>query len=116
MEKVQKVLLQTKTALGKAAAFIWLGIVAAGRGIWVALKWLGSVLWLATRATDKFLAKTIQGFFRLLGKIIDDLLATAGAGFISYGVYIIYRPAGFITLGVLLIAGACVVARFKGRR
>ena len=116
MEKAHKILLRAKVALGKTGAFIWQGVCVTCRWTWDALKWLGLVIWRATKATGRSLGKAINWLFRFLGKIIDDLLAIAGAGFISYGVYIIYRPAGFITLGVLLVAGACVVAQFKGRR
>jgi hypothetical protein len=34
----------------------------------------------------------------------------AGAALVSYGVYEIYRPAGLITAGVLLIAGTILKA------
>jgi len=40
-----------------------------------------------------------------------DLFGIAGASLVSYGAGLIYRPAGFITGGILLIAAALLLAR-----
>lgn len=43
--------------------------------------------------------------------LLRDLAGLAGAGLAAYGAWLIYEPAGFITGGALLIAGAVAVAR-----
>ncbi len=48
------------------------------------------------------------------GDIALDCAAIAGAGLVSYGAGLIYRPAGFIVLGGLLLIGAFLAARAKG--
>lgn len=48
---------------------------------------------------------------RALSRTLDDWLAVAGAGLISYGVYLIYAPAAFIVLGVFFLAGAVIWSR-----
>lgn len=47
-----------------------------------------------------------------MGALLETLSLLAGAGLIAYGCWRIYAPAGFITGGVLLIAG--VILRAKG--
>lgn len=47
----------------------------------------------------------------LIRSLIPDALAVAGAFFIVRGVWLVYRPAGFIAAGILLIAGAVVVSK-----
>ena len=42
---------------------------------------------------------------------IEDYLALAGAGLLSYGAWSIYEPAGFLTAGALLVAAAILKAR-----
>jgi hypothetical protein len=39
--------------------------------------------------------------------IARDIAALSGAGLVSYGAWLVYQPAGFITLGAILLA-ACV--------
>lgn len=40
-----------------------------------------------------------------------DLAGTAGVALISYGAWLIYEPAGYITGGIMLVAGALLGAR-----
>lgn len=63
------------------------------------------------RATVRGLPKAAQ----LLGAAAQDSAALAGAGLIAYGTGLIYRPAGFIVLGGLLIAGAFLSAKPKAK-
>ncbi|MBE6722704.1 MAG: hypothetical protein E7572_09570 [Ruminococcaceae bacterium] len=42
---------------------------------------------------------------------VPDVLAVSGAACASAGVYQIYVPAGWIVLGVMLIAGAVIWSR-----
>jgi hypothetical protein len=44
-------------------------------------------------------------------KITDDILLIAGIGFLFYGVYQIYPPAGFIVLGLWLTGIAVLIAK-----
>ena len=46
-----------------------------------------------------------------LGDIVVDVAGVAGAASISYGAGLIYRPAGFIVAGVLLLAASILAAR-----
>lgn len=50
----------------------------------------------------------IGGFKKKIKTMIDDLLFAAGALLISFGVYQIYIPAGYIVLGAFLIAAAVI--------
>lgn len=47
----------------------------------------------------------------LLGDLMEDLALIGGAALIAYGVWGIYRPAGFIAAGILLIGGSILKAR-----
>lgn len=51
---------------------------------------------------------------KTIPKLIPDVLALAGTAAITYGAWCIYRPAGWIVGGALLIAGAVVVSYGKG--
>ncbi len=42
--------------------------------------------------------------------IVRDLAGLCGVGLVSYGAWLIYPPAGFITGGILLIVGALLIA------
>lgn len=42
---------------------------------------------------------------------IIDVAGLAGSASISYGAWLIYRPAGFIVAGVLLLTGSILAAR-----
>lgn len=45
-----------------------------------------------------------------LPTLITDAVWLGGAGLISYGVWLIYRPAGFIVAGVLMIGAATLLS------
>ncbi|CAN5576042.1 hypothetical protein BH10PSE14_BH10PSE14_06620 [soil metagenome] len=54
---------------------------------------------------------------RIVAAITDvaqDGAALGGAALITYGVALIYHPAGFIVGGVFLLAGAWLTARKSG--
>lgn len=57
---------------------------------------------------------TKPGLARRLADVVLDLAALSGAGLITYGVHLIYDPAGFITAGALLLGGAWATARKLG--
>jgi hypothetical protein len=68
----------------------------------------------AGRAAKKvafFIKKTLLALLKGLGIILDDLLLLAGVGFLFYGVSQIYKPAGYIVLGLCLFGLAYLVAR-----
>jgi hypothetical protein len=46
-----------------------------------------------------------------LSSLMEAALMIAGAVLIAYGTWLIYAPAGFITGGVLLIAGVILHVR-----
>jgi hypothetical protein len=46
-----------------------------------------------------------------LAVIIRETAGIAGAASIAYGAWLIYRPAGFIVAGALLLAGSILDAR-----
>jgi hypothetical protein len=46
-----------------------------------------------------------------LGELVTDAAALVGAGLITYGVWLINRPAAFIVAGGFLLAGAWLAAR-----
>ena len=46
-----------------------------------------------------------------IAEILLDLAGLAGAGLITCGAELIYRPAGFIVAGVFLLGGAFLAAR-----
>jgi hypothetical protein len=43
-----------------------------------------------------------------------DAAGLSGCGFVSYGAWLIYHPAGFIIGGLFLMVGAFLTARAKG--
>jgi hypothetical protein len=43
--------------------------------------------------------------------IVRDVIGLAGAALLAYGTWCIYRPAGYIVAGALLIAGSILAAR-----
>lgn len=47
--------------------------------------------------------------------VLSDLCALSGAGLMSYGAWLVYRPAGFIVGGVLLLLAGVVGALRRGR-
>lgn len=51
---------------------------------------------------------------RALAPLLRDGAGLAGCGLISYGVWCIYEPAGFIVAGVLLV-GASLLLSLKAK-
>lgn len=45
---------------------------------------------------------------------VRDVVGLAGVGLTAFGAYEIYRPAGFIVAGVMLVGGALLSAREPG--
>ena len=56
----------------------------------------------------------IGAFKKSAVRYMDDGLMLAGAGLVSYGVWQIYDPAGWITAGAFCIAGAVIWSRGTG--
>lgn len=52
-----------------------------------------------------------RGFAAAMPVLLRDLVGLAGATLVSYGAWMIFAPAGFITGGALLIVGAALAAR-----
>ena len=42
--------------------------------------------------------------------LVRDLAGLCGVGLVSYGAWMVYPPAGFITAGFLLIVGTLLIA------
>jgi len=42
--------------------------------------------------------------------LVRDLAGLCGVGLVSYGAWMIYPPAGFITAGLLLVVGSLLIA------
>lgn len=57
--------------------------------------------------------KKFLSFFSNSFKYFDDMLLFIGITLIAFGVYQIYIPAGFIVLGICIIAFAFIFARSK---
>lgn len=49
--------------------------------------------------------------FSALPVVARDLAGVAGAVLIAYGAGLVYRPAGFIVLGFLMVAASFLLAR-----
>lgn len=62
----------------------------------------------------KRLCQKIGVFKNWMAKIMDDLLSVSGVILISFGVYQIYVPAGYIVLGIFLILAALVWSKGTG--
>ena len=45
---------------------------------------------------------------------LSDLSALVGAGLVSYGAWMVYEPAGFIVLGLMLLTAGVVSALRRG--
>ena len=58
----------------------------------------------------KLLAAALRTIAGAVPGVIRDLAGLSGVGLVSYGAWMIYPPAGFITAGVLLIVGALMAA------
>lgn len=52
-----------------------------------------------------------RGMLAALPALVRDVTGLAGAGLVSYGAWLVYVPAGFVTGGVLLMAAALLAAR-----
>lgn len=53
----------------------------------------------------------MRNLLKQLPDLTRDFAGLAGAGLIAYGSALVYRPAGFIVGGLLLLAGALLTAR-----
>lgn len=51
---------------------------------------------------------------KLFSDWAEDVVLLTGAGLVSYGAHLVYHPLGFITAGVLLMAGTIFKARGAG--
>jgi hypothetical protein len=47
--------------------------------------------------------------------LLPDALMICGAATASYGAWLIYEPAGYIALGIALIACGVLIARGEGK-
>lgn len=45
-----------------------------------------------------------------------DVIGLTGVALVSYGAWLIYKPAGFIVLGVLLVAAALRLSAYERGR
>lgn len=63
----------------------------------------------------RFAGRCVRFIFALaaaiLPSLIRDCIGIAGAALLVYGAWLIYRPAGFILAGVLMMLVAIVMAR-----
>lgn len=57
------------------------------------------------------IAQHINAARRSLGAFTETGVLLAGAALIAYGAWLVYRPAGFIAGGMMLIAGVILQAR-----
>lgn len=61
--------------------------------------------------------KTLKKVIEVMLKLIDDILLIVGITLLSIGVFEIFIPAGYITLGICFITFAFYIARNSaGRR
>lgn len=64
--------------------------------------------------------KRIKNIFKktsdFIEKYIDDILLVLGVGFISYGLFKIYIPIGFISIGIACIGYAFLFAKNRVER
>ncbi len=58
----------------------------------------------------KLLAAALHAILAAGPGLIRDLAGLSGVSLVSYGAWMIYPPAGFITGGCLLIVGALLAA------
>jgi hypothetical protein len=58
----------------------------------------------------KLLASAVRTIAMAVPSLVRDLAGLCGVGLISYGAWLIYTPAGFITAGIMLIVGALLIA------
>ena len=55
----------------------------------------------------------MKKIFKAVGNYLDDLFYLFGIGWVTYGVTLIYKPAGFITLGALMIVYSILIAKSR---
>lgn len=58
----------------------------------------------------KLLAAAVRSVAMVVPGLVRDLAGLCGVGLVSYGAWLIYTPAGFITAGILLIVGALLIS------
>ena len=58
----------------------------------------------------KLLAAAVRTIAGVVPGLVRDLAGLGGVGLVSYGAWMVYPPAGFITAGILLIVGALLLA------
>ena len=58
----------------------------------------------------KLLAAAVRNVAMVVPGLVRDLAGPCGVGLVSYGAWMIYPPAGFITGGILLIVGALLIS------
>ena len=58
----------------------------------------------------KLLAAAVRTIAGVVPGLVRDLAGLCGVGLVSYGAWMIYPPAGFITGGLLLIVGTLLIA------
>ena len=56
----------------------------------------------------------MQKIIKTISLIADDVLLLVGVFLLSYGVFQIFVPAGYITLGICFISIAYLMAKRKG--
>lgn len=61
----------------------------------------------------KIFAKLKEKCLKIIALLIDDILLIIGTFFICKGIFMIYKPAGYIALGICLIALAFSIAKKK---
>ena len=61
-------------------------------------------------AMMKLLAAAVRTIAGAVPGLVRDLAGLCGVGLVSYGAWMIYPPAGFITGGLLLIVGALLIS------
>ena len=62
----------------------------------------------------KKIRKEILKAIKFIPLLMPDVFAILGAVSISYGAFLIYKPLGFITLGVIFISGAVILSKSEG--
>nr|WP_312578229.1 hypothetical protein [Sedimentibacter sp.] len=59
----------------------------------------------------KKIRQAILNGLKTIPKLMPDILAFSGAITMSYGAYLIYKPVGFIVLGVMFIISAVILSK-----
>ncbi|OOM81783.1 hypothetical protein CLPUN_09670 [Clostridium puniceum] len=60
------------------------------------------------------LKKVLKNIRKILSKCIDDIFLIIGIALLARGVFKIFIPAGYITLGICFIAFAFFIAKKGG--